>query len=142
MAQTGNAEYGVLARLLDTAAVTALVGDRIYMRIAPQNPTVPYLVFTVMAGGESYVHAGGPADFKKENVSIVSVGATQTASRELATEVEKALHGQRGTWGDEDIRGAFRVSSFDRSQQPTEDDEIGFPAWQSTFSVSLKVPLE
>lgn len=60
MAQELDAAEQVLyTKLAADAALTALVGTRIYAYSAPQNPTYPFVVFSVQAGGPDRSALGG-----------------------------------------------------------------------------------
>lgn len=73
-------------------------------------------------------------------VGVLCVASTYMASEQLAMQVEKVLHGQRGLWASEDVRMCFSNGVDDASGNPQLADEIGFPAALVTFRTCYTLP--
>lgn len=92
------AESALVARLLATTGVTALVGSRIDPLLVPERTTYPCVIYrqvdraTVSAFGDD-------VGLTQTVVEVESFAATFTAARALASQVQTALQRWRGTAG-------------------------------------------
>lgn len=110
-----NAEYAVVQILLGTAAVTSIVGTKVYLDEAPQTDAYPYIIVE-----EENID---PVD-SKDGVSVLDVdtirvfpyAANKNTLRLLAQACRAALDGKiPGTYGTYVIRDIrfMNQSSFD-----------------------------
>lgn len=84
--------------LSGTAALTALVGLRIYPVIAPESASAPYLVLTEISKINEPVSGGSGPDYEVRYQ--VSVWAdTYASARAVAVQVSTALKNYSGTMG-------------------------------------------
>lgn len=91
-------EEALIARLLATAAVTALAGSRIRPTQRVQAEATPSVVVTTVAGGDIY-HHGGKANIDAALVQIDCWATTMLAAKSLARAISAALSGQAFTQG-------------------------------------------
>lgn len=76
--------------LLADAGVVALVGNRIYPLMSPQNSALPNIVVTQVSDNDP-MHLAGAARLPESRVSVVSRGATATQMMNVADAVKVAL---------------------------------------------------
>ena len=77
--------------LNNTAALTAIVGDRIYPQRVPKSDATPYVVF-VVSGSASTYQQDGYTGYKKVTVDISCVGSSIAECQSVADEVFIALN--------------------------------------------------
>lgn len=141
MPVTGIIEDGFKAKLDAATAVTALVPtSRIFAYMAPEGTPKPYIVIRRQGALNTAGHSTGSGGKAMTEVMVLCVGATYLASHQMAVQVEKALHGQRGLWASEDVRMCFSNGVSDASANPQLADEIGFPAALVTFRTCYTLP--
>ncbi|MFN9110104.1 MAG: DUF3168 domain-containing protein [Bacteroidota bacterium] len=80
----------VVSLLLDDAGVAALVGNRIFPVLAPQNAVMPNIVVTQISDNDP-PHLGGASRLPDSRLSIVSRGSTATEMMNVADAVKAAL---------------------------------------------------
>lgn len=114
-------EEAVIARLSQIAAVTVLVGDRIYMLVVQQHTDQPSIRVQLVDDVSDYHHRGGnrsgPARVQVDCWAAASSGAdAYAAALALAAAVNgddagSGLSGWRGTLGSPafTVQGIFRV---------------------------------
>jgi hypothetical protein len=117
-------ENAVIAKLLATTAITNLVGQRVYPRIAPQKEAKPYLIVLRPEGQVNTQLASGLYTVSWTPIVVACVGNTYNESRTLSGPVTATLNppGWTGsqTWGSTEV-------AFDQSTLPQLADEIGAP---------------
>lgn len=97
-------------RLSGDAAVSAIVGARIYRIKMPDNPTLPAITYYTSYGDtiEDFKGYGG----MKMPVMVVDCWARSAgAAQDLAEKVRLALHGYSGTSGDKAIANILEWST-------------------------------
>jgi len=114
-------EEAVLARVSQIAAVTALVGTRIYMLVLPQQPTLPAIRVQMIDDVSDYHHRGGnrrgPARVQVDCWAAASSGvdpyaaALAVAAAINGDDAGSGLSGWRGSIGSPavTVQGIFRV---------------------------------
>lgn len=86
-------EEAIRARLLSLAAVTALVGTRIYLQQLPQSPTYPCVRVSLVSELSDY-HLRAESAFRDARVQVDAFArGTSTDPYALATTVAEAIHG-------------------------------------------------
>jgi len=124
-------ENAVIAKLLATTAITDLVGQRIYPRIAPQKESKPYLIVLRPEGQVNTQLASGLYPVSWTPIVVACVGNTYNESRTLSGPVTAALNpsGWTGsqTWGSTEVASCQLNDTFDQSTLPQLADEIGAP---------------
>ena len=114
-------EEAVIARLSQIAAVTALVGTRIYMLVLEQQATLPAIRVQMIDDLKDYHHRGGnrngPARVQVDCWAAASSGVDPDAAAQAVAEAingddaGSGLSGWRGTLGSPalTVLGIFRV---------------------------------
>jgi hypothetical protein len=110
---------GVNAKLLSTAAIKALVADRGYPDVLPQDVMLPAYTFTLISDVPSH-HLGGISGLSEARVQVDCYAATRTIANQLAEAVRIAIDGQRGTFGSEAVRTCHLESVFSSAEQPVD----------------------
>ena len=98
--------------------LTALVGDRIFPVSTPSDVMRPFIIYQRTGLNPSYTKDRGQNDSVYINIAVISEGYGQSIA--VASAVEKALEGKRGTFAGLDIAD---IKSAD-SQEGA--DEINF----------------
>jgi len=91
-------EEALYAHLSGDADVAALVGDRIYPLLVPQDADLPALAYQRISGVPIYAH-DGPPGLARARVQITCLGRSYSEAKDLAARVRAALSGYRGTMG-------------------------------------------
>jgi len=133
------AEAAIIWKLKQTSAVTALVGQRIYPRIAPENDRKPYIA-VLRPPGQTVDHTNNsPIAVARTPLMIACVGETYEQSRSLSDPIAAALDASGWTgsvfWNDTEIASCFQGGTYDQSTFPQVADEIGFPVEFITFEL-------
>jgi hypothetical protein len=125
-----SVSIAVRAKLAATAAVTALVGARIYPQLNTQEPTFPQLVYTVL-GAEGQSRLNGASQLKRWTVRIDCYAETEIGANALAKVVREALAPDSTPWTDSTngVQGAFWEDGV------TEFTEDGIRVQGETFGV-------
>jgi hypothetical protein len=110
---------GVNAKLLDTAAVKALVADRGYPDILPQGVKLPAYTYSVISDVPSH-HMGGISGLSESRVQFDFYASTRKESNDLAEAARIAIDAQRGTFGSEAVRTCHLENTF-RAVDPPVD---------------------
>ena len=84
--------------LQTVAAITALVGTRIYRVNATQNAARPYIVFSRISEPGDYDH-GGKTNWREARYQFDIVGDTVDSVTSVREALETALDAHSGTWG-------------------------------------------
>lgn len=110
-----NGEYSVVQILLSTAAVTAIVGQRVHLDEAPQSAQYP-LIIVEEEDSEPRDSKDGPAVLDVDIIRVFPYADNKNALRLLAAACRAALDGKTpgvyGTYTIRDIR-FINQSSFD-----------------------------
>lgn len=122
----------VYEQLTNTAAVSALVGTRIYPGKAPIDAVLP-LITWFQRGAERFRHFLGSAQLVDVELQLSCFAATSPASWTLANEVRKALDDFRGLLGSiavyqQDVKRIRLENWLQERVDPVDKDDI--PLWQ------------
>lgn len=92
-------EQVIRQALIDTAAVNAICGQRIYPVLAPSSTDLPFAVYRRASTGTVRTQAlSGPVFAKSVSLEFTLYAETYEAVRELAYEVNKVLDGWAGSF--------------------------------------------
>lgn len=80
----------VQAILEADTALTAILGDNIYMTVAPQGAEPPFIVWNVVSNAP-YTSLGCPADSDQERIQLDSYSRDPSQSRQLAALVSQRI---------------------------------------------------
>lgn len=89
-------EEAIIARLLGTSGVAALVGARVYPGSVPQGEAMPAVVINVISGGPLYAD-DGEVGLDNVRIQIDCWGETYSSAKLLAREVRESLSAFSGT---------------------------------------------
>lgn len=132
-------EFDLAAYLLTRTAVTDVIGSRIYANRAPQttdaNKRQARIVYTLSAGSVRHYHTQGASGLVEADIQLGIVAATYSAARDLYEIIRDEIDGFRGTWNGTTIDRATLTPPSNGSQEPTQGDDIGFPAVACTVQV-------
>ena len=103
-------EEALVAKLLDTTALTALVGERIYWLDRPQGTAVLPQIVLQDWSADHQITMEGPNPLRETLVQIDCWGASQAESLMVGRELIAALEGARFTQDSIDFPGIFFVT--------------------------------
>ena len=128
------ASNAVIAKLKSTAAVTALVSNRIYPGDAGQGVEEPYIVVRRPQGDTRNQQINKRDSFRKTPLAIYCAGDRKVvnSAANVADAVIAALDPTTAvtssqTWGTVSVDHCDVTDAYDVSENPVEADEIGFP---------------
>lgn len=99
---------GIVAKLLATAGVTALVAQRIRTTQADETDTLPYVLLFIVSDGSEY-HMAGEAGLARCRLQVDCWGASPLEALDVSEAVRAALSGFRGLAGTVQIRRCHRI---------------------------------
>lgn len=114
--KVGLACYKLLS---ERAAVSAIVGTRIYPELAAEGAQMPYIVYSVVSNSPSDTKGGTPID--EAELEVFSVAQSYSAANDLADKVRAALDRQNATVNVAD--GQVTVQSIQYTNEVTEVSE-------------------
>ena len=114
--KVGLACYKLLS---ERAAVSSVVGTRIYPELAAEGAQMPYIVYSVVSNSPSDTKGGTPID--EAELEVFSVASSYSAANDLADKVRAALDRQNATVSVSD--GAVTVQSIQYTNEVTEVSE-------------------
>lgn len=85
----GAIKAGVYARATSDAGITALAGTRSYWLLAPASAAMPYVVFSLAAGGDTNET---PREELDVLIDIKGVAVSALAAEQLADAIHSAFH--------------------------------------------------
>jgi len=120
----------VKALLEFDAGVSALVGDRCYPNSAPQNSTLPYIVYTVISDVRVQSMTG-LSGLASPRIQFDCFASTYGGAKAVAEAVKVALAGYADTIGSVAINGILLVDDSDLFEPPASGASVG------TYRVSM-----
>ena len=133
-----NIAPAITTQLLNTSGVTAIVGTRIYPEYDRQADKVYPLAVYKVENVTTYMSNQGPTGFETADYVIAVIGETYADADAVASAIQTALDGSRGTWSGVTIQGVFLKDDGVSDDVVTEPqtEEILFYTKELTFSVS------
>lgn len=113
----GSAVY---ARLANFAGLTALVGDRIYPIRAPQNVTLPYVVYAEQAPIDESPNLEDSGGLLTSRVQVDAWGTTAKQAAQVGDQARKALRDFSGTVGGIAVQNIRADGGFDDADTDVE----------------------
>lgn len=119
-------EEAIYGKLTGDAAVTALLGTRVYPGQAPQSSNLPVLVYQ-RASQKKLVTLTGVINLNRYGMRLDLWAADYATCNGLYNAVRDCLVGFRGTLGSGqvDVRGVFEESGDDAAESPIHAEEGG-----------------
>lgn len=114
--KVGLACYKLLS---ERAAVSDIVGTRIYPELAAEGAQMPYIVYSVVSNSPSDTKGGTPID--EAELEVFSVANSYSAANDLADKVRAALDRKNATVNVAD--GQVTVQSIQYTNEVTEVSE-------------------
>lgn len=113
-------------------AVTDLVANRIYPGQAPQNATLPYVVFNRISA-ERFPHLGGPSGLVRSRVQFDIYGSSQLESENVRDALRLWLDGYDKAMGASnlDVRNVTLENEVDDWLNPDDSSDTG------NFNISM-----
>ncbi len=124
-----GAIYNILS---GTAAVTALVGTRIYPVVAPDGAEYPLIVYTVFSN-ERILASGGSTDLNNPSIQISCWGDSYASARNVAIQAIAAIEDYAGTQDSTVIQHIFYGTEQEFFEPTTKKYHIpiDFEAWHT-----------
>lgn len=110
-----SASKALRARLIDDATMSGLVGTRIYPGRAPQNPTLPYIVYHRISTIRSATLDAGNTKVPEVRIQCDVIASTQSAVETILSQMRIVMDNFRGTSSGVTVLG---VSVIDEQDQP------------------------
>lgn len=114
-----NAELAVYSLLKDAPAIIALVADRIFPLLAPQDVDVPFLVYQRVSGVR-WRSLSGPSGMAQPRMQVDAYAMTYSGAKTLATAVRQTLDGFRGVVAGIRVGGIALQSDQDMPEEDVE----------------------
>lgn len=115
-------EQTIYERLSTYAALTALVGTKIYPTTPTENTQLPFVVYTITSRTPT-LHTQGDAGLTNYGLDLDVYGINLDTVLAILTQTTNALHCYRST--DTKIQGSFLTT------QATQQEEYGYHGAQS-----------
>lgn len=124
-------EAALIARLLATAGLTALVSTRINWSRRPQAEALPAIVLHRIDGGRDY-HLTGPSGIIESRVQVDCWAASYGSAKAVARAVETTLSGARF------IQGAIRFNTIHVvDERDSTFDESGTALFRTSLDLMV-----
>ncbi len=91
-------ENGFYLELTETAAVTTLIGKRIYYNKAPQDAVVPYVILQTISNNHDGLFSS-PDSLKHCRMQISIFDTTYKSCRDIAGAIQTGIDGFSGVMG-------------------------------------------
>jgi len=111
----------IYERLTGDAAVFALVGNRIYPQVAPQNAEKPYVTYRVVAAVDSENFEGSD-ELLMRRYEFTSYAELYDDARAIVAAVKQSLQAFQGMMGSCDV-DSIQFSDGDSGSDSYDDDE-------------------
>lgn len=114
-----EAEQALIDRLKADAAVSALVGTRIYFTEAPQAPALPYVV--IFRVGDRPVHSlECSSGLHFARLQVDGFAKSAKTARDVMRAVKTSLDGFRGIQSTVDVQSVLLLDSMDGYEEAPE----------------------
>lgn len=110
-------EQGIDSYLSGLAAVTNLIGDRLYPVNLPQNPTYPALTYTQISEISIVAHDGA-GDLMMCRFQFDCFALSYAGVKALARALRRALDGFKGTMGEVTVPAVLFITALDAFEDP------------------------
>jgi hypothetical protein len=130
-------EQAIIARLLATAGVTAIAGDRVFPGSRPQASALPAVVFNVVSGAPVYTD-DGEAGLAENRIQLDCWASTYTAAKQLAAAVKASLSAFVGDAAGVTFQNILLITERDRREGGSNAPEylfrtmLEFIVWHET----------
>lgn len=125
-------QEALVAHLGESAAVSAVVGNRLYPKILPQSPVFPAIVIDLLSADRAHSQDGS-SGFATAVFQFSCLATTAGAAKELADKVAIALTGYRGSMAS----GVNVEGVFDEDESDNYDDTLELYSTERVFTVQF-----
>ena len=128
----------IVSKILATTSVTTLIGTRFYPGYDKINDKVYPLAVYKIENVTPILANDGPTGLETADVVIACIGSTPADSDAVATVIQAAMDGARGTWAGITVQGMFLKDdgiSEDVITEP-QTEEIIYFIKELSFTVS------
>lgn len=115
-------EKAIYSRLIANAAVLALVVKRVYPELAPQDTTLPYIVYTRIDTDHNQTKSNTEG-LARAQVQLNCVADTYDGAKDLANKVRIALGAATGSIGGITVHSTIVLGEVDSSEFPGDDTD-------------------
>lgn len=105
-------ESGLYTHLTNDPDVSALVGDRIYPLLVPQDASLPAIAYQRISTGREEAHTG-PSGLCSARIQLTCIADSYESAKSVADAVRKSLDGFSGTMGTFEVGACFVVNDRD-----------------------------
>lgn len=111
-------EEALYTYLIAHAGLSALVGDRVYPLVAPQDATYPLVVYQRISGIRIHSHSG-PSGLASPRFQFSAWGESFSDAKNVAEQVRLALDGYAGTMGSLAVGACLIATELDQYEPDT-----------------------
>ena len=132
-------EFDFATYIKSRAAITALVGTRVYEGRAPQTKSQQKvnsrIVYELLEGSERHYHSLGASGLVEADIQLHIVGETYVKAREIYEALRDEIDGFRGAWGEREIDRCVLSTPSRASADPSQGDDTGYPAVKAVVEI-------
>ena len=129
-------EAFIYGRLTSTAAITAIVGTKVFPVMAPQGTIAPLVIYQRMNVSRE-PSLTGPTGVPVVTLQLTSWASSYETAKTLAREIRLAVDGYTGTYGDVTIQRTNLVGEMDGAEMPTDDQMLPYSDVQQSFEFRI-----
>ena len=122
-------ESALHSHLTSDAAVSTIVGTRVYPLLIPQDASLPAIAYQRISALRVTAQ-DGPSNLARSRLQVTCVAESYSGVKALATAVRQALHGYKGT-----VDGVTVGASFLETDVDQYADESGLYSVQMDFRI-------
>lgn len=109
-------ETDLIAKIVGTANVSALISSRLYSQLAPQDATLPFLTYEI-SNTSQQVTLSGATNYYQSTLQIENYASSKAGVIDLTDKVAAVLHGFSGTLSTTTVTFAKVDSLGDEEEQ-------------------------
>jgi len=118
-----SAAKALRARLIGDATLTGLIGTRIYPGKAPQDPTLPYVVYHRISTTRTPT-LNGPTLVPETRIQLDIIATSQASAELVATAIRNRIDGYTGTSASVSVLSSVVEDEQDMSEAIDGSDSI------------------
>ncbi|NBS67650.1 DUF3168 domain-containing protein [bacterium] len=118
-----SAAKAMRARLIGDATLTGLIGTRIYPGKAPQDPTLPYVVYHRISTTRTPT-LNGPTLVPETRIQLDIIATSQASAELVATAIRNRIDGYTGTSASVSVLSSVVEDEMDMDETIEGSDSI------------------
>lgn len=118
-----SAAKAMRARLIGDATLTGLIGARIYPGKAPQDPTLPYVVYHRISTTRTPT-LNGPTLVPETRIQMDIIATSQASAELVATAIRNRIDGYTGTSASVSVLSSVVEDEMDMDETIEGSDSI------------------